>query len=253
MIQAISTDEQKQHFLQAARREPSLYALMARDLALWADNPGAPVKLFTAGDAALSITDDYAWLVGQPGDLEELASFLRFAGVNCLQTCENLPDTPGLTLRGQETVFVLAAGSRLPQPPLPEGFTPDRDVTVSEAADLLFPVQSGYRDGFYSRTLTAVNHGLARLWGLRSETGALVANMGADALVEGHAYLSLLHTDPAYRRRGLGGWLVTAMANALAADGWTCSFFCEPHNLDFYRNLGFVPAERPMNRYGVAR
>ena len=66
--------------------------------------------------------------------------------------------------------------------------------------------------------------------------------MGADALFERQAYLSLLHTDPAFRRRGLGGWLVTAMANALAAEGWRCAFFSEPHNLPFYRQLGFAPA-----------
>ena len=70
----------------------------------------------------------------------------------------------------------------------------------------------------------------------------LAASMGADALFERQAYLSLLHTDPAFRRRGLGGWLVTAMANALAAEGWRCAFFSEPHNLPFYRQLGFAPA-----------
>ena len=72
MIQAVSNDAQKRCFLDAARREPMLHALLGRDLTLWADNPGAPVKLFVAGQAALSLTDDYAWLAGRPDDLEEL-------------------------------------------------------------------------------------------------------------------------------------------------------------------------------------
>ena len=216
--------------------------LLGRDLTLWADNPGAPVKLFVAGQAALSLTDDYAWLAGRPDDLEELVGFLRFAGVHTLQTPSELGGQPGLRAAGQDAFLVLEPGGSLPQPPLPQGFVPDTAVPVGEAADLLFPTASAYRDGFYSRTATAVNHGLARLWGLRDAGGRLAASMGADALFERQAYLSLLHTDPAFRRRGLGGWLVTAMANALAAEGWRCAFFSEPHNLPFYRQLGFAPA-----------
>lgn len=251
MIQAVSNHAQKQRFLTAVRQEPLLHALMGRDLTLWADNPGAPVRLFVSGQAALSLTDDYAWLAGIPDDPEELASFLRFAGVRCLHALSDLNGWPGLELSGQDMPFALAAGGRLPQPPMPGGYTLDDNVRVAEAAWLLFPVQSGYRDGFYSRTSTAVNHGLARLWGLRDATGALAANMGADAMFEGHAYLSLLHTAPAYRRQGLGGWLVVAMANALAAAGWESSFFCEPHNLAFYRQLGFTTCPGRLNNYRV--
>lgn len=251
MIQAVATAAQKQCFLQAARRDPLLHALLGRDLTLWADNPGAPVRLFAAGQAALSLTDDYAWLAGAPDDAEELACFLRFAGVRCLQTAADLAGGAGLTLSGQEVAFALAAGGSLPQPPLPAGYTLDDDLRVADAARLLFPTASGYRDGFYSRTSTAVNHGLARLWGLRDADGLLAASMGADALFEGAAYLSLLHTDPAHRRRGLGGWLVAAMANALAAAGWDCVFFSEGHNLTFYRQLGFAALPQRLNRYRV--
>lgn len=252
MIAAVSTLEQKQRFLAAARREPLLHALLGRDLMLWADNPGAPVRLFLAGQAALSLTDDFAWMVGIPDDPEELAFFLRFAGIRRLQTMSDLSGWPELQLGGQDTVFYLGAGQRLPQPPLPMGFTLDENVRVADAARLLFPVQSGYRDGFYSRTSTAVNHGLARLWGMRDDRGLLMANMGADALFEGQAYLSLLHTDPSCRCRGLGGWLVVTMANALADAGWNSSFFCEPHNLLFYRRLGFESLPARLNSYRVA-
>ena len=241
MIVTVHTLAQKRQFLAAARRDPLLHALLGRDLTLWADNPGAPVRLFLAGEAALSVSSNSAWLAGAPDDPEELASFLRFVGVENLYTAARDPATD-FRLAGRERGYCLPPGRTLPQPPLPQGFAPDTDVPVGEAAGLLFPTASAYRDGFYSRTATAVNHGLARLWGLRDAGGRLAASMGAYALFERQAYLSLLHTDPAFRRRGLGGWLVTAMANALAAEGWRCAFFSEPHNLPFYRQLGFAPA-----------
>ncbi len=240
MIAAVASAAQRQVFLAAACRDPMLRALLGRDLALWAGNDGAPVRLYLADDAALSLTDDCAWLSGLPDDPEELSIFLRFAGVRTLQTLADLTGWPGLRPDGADTGFALAAGGRLPQPPLPAGFVLDEAVSPGEAAGLLFPAHASYRDGFYSRTCTAVNHGLARLWGLRDGGGVLRATMGADALFEGQAYLSLLHTDPAFRRRGLGGWLVTAMANALSAEGWQCVFYSEPKNLAFYRGLGFA-------------
>ena len=250
MIAAVATAAQRQAFLEAARRDPMLCAVLGRDLTLWAGNSGAPVQLYLAGGAALSLSDGCAWMSGLPDDPEELHSFLRFAGVGCLQTPADLRDWPGLRPGVQDTGLTLPPGGALPQPPLPEGFVPDREVGVGEAAGLLFPTHSGYRDGFYSRTCTAVNHGLARLWGLRDRQGRLRATMGADALFEGQAYLSLLHTDPACRGQGLGGWLVVAMANALSAEGWQCVFYSEPRNRAFYRRLGFAEAV-PLYAYQV--
>lgn len=49
MIVTVHTLAQKRQFLAAARRDPLLHALLGRDLTLWADNPGAPVRLFLAG------------------------------------------------------------------------------------------------------------------------------------------------------------------------------------------------------------
>ena len=44
MIQAVITPAHKQAFATAIQGAPYFRAVMGRDLALWADNPGAPVR-----------------------------------------------------------------------------------------------------------------------------------------------------------------------------------------------------------------
>ena len=44
MVQAVSTSGQKQAFAAAIAGRPYFQALLGRDLALWADNPGAPTR-----------------------------------------------------------------------------------------------------------------------------------------------------------------------------------------------------------------
>ena len=55
MIQAVTTPAHKQAFAMAIQGAPYFRAVMGRDLALWADNPGAPVRLFTLPGAALTL------------------------------------------------------------------------------------------------------------------------------------------------------------------------------------------------------
>ncbi len=138
MIVTVHTLAQKRQFLAAARRDPLLHALLGRDLTLWADNPGAPVRLFLAGEAALSVSSNSAWLAGAPDDPEELASFLRFVGVENLYTAARDPATD-FRLAGRERGYCLPPGRTLPQPPLPQGFVLDTDLGAGAAAGLLFP------------------------------------------------------------------------------------------------------------------
>ena len=81
MIQAVTTPAHKQAFATAIQGAPYFRAVMGRDLALWADNPGAPVRLFTLPGAALTLNGSTAQLCGTPQDWEELLSFLQFAGI----------------------------------------------------------------------------------------------------------------------------------------------------------------------------
>ena len=81
MIQAVTTPAHKQAFAAAIQGAPYFRAVMGRDLALWADNPGAPVRLFTLPGAAMTLNGSTAQLCGTPQDWEELLSFLQFAGI----------------------------------------------------------------------------------------------------------------------------------------------------------------------------
>ena len=81
MIQAVATPAHKQAFATAIQGAPYFRAVMGRDLALWEDNPGAPVRLFTMPGAALTLNGSTAQLCGTPQDWEELLSFLQFAGI----------------------------------------------------------------------------------------------------------------------------------------------------------------------------
>lgn len=96
MIAAVTTPAQKAAFLSAVQGRPCFHALLGRDLALWADNPGAPTRLFVLPGGALAISGRSAQLCGVPEDGEELAAFLRFAGVERV-TCSD--PMPGWTLR----------------------------------------------------------------------------------------------------------------------------------------------------------
>ena len=82
MIQVVDhPTAHKQAFATAIQGAPYFRAVMGRDLALWADNPGAPVRLFTLPGAALTLNGSTAQLCGTPQDWEELLSFLQFAGI----------------------------------------------------------------------------------------------------------------------------------------------------------------------------
>ena len=105
------------------------------------------------------------------------------------------------------------------------------------------------RDAFYSETCTAVAHGLARVWALRAADGCLVSMVGAYAMANGEAYLATGETVPERRGQGIGGWLIPALANALAAEGWQVTLLCEEKRCRFYTRLGF----RPLGGYGQYR
>ena len=102
MIQAVTTPAHKQAFATAIQGAPYFRAVMGRDLALWADNPGAPVRLFTLPGAALTLNGSTAQLCGTPQDWEELLSFLQFAGIAHLIAEE----TPLLPAAAGEPLFL---------------------------------------------------------------------------------------------------------------------------------------------------
>ena len=239
-IRALADPAGRQAFAAAIRGKPFFGALMGRDLRLWADNPGAPTRLYWLPDAALALSGRSAQLCGPVRDWEELALFLRFAGVEKLTA-----DRPAPLPRQTELyLFTLAPGQALPPGPAPAGLTLDRNPPVGAIAALAFPGEenAARRDAFYSETCTAVAHGFARLWALTGADGGLVSMVGAYAMVDGEAYLATGETVPERRGCGIGGWLIASAANALAAEGWRVTLLCEENRRRFYTRLGFAPA-----------
>lgn len=240
MIQAVRTPAQKRHFQRCIQGYPALRTLLGQDLVLWADNPGAPVKLFVLAGGALAVEGRNAWLCGRPAPpdgWEELRSFLRFVEVERLRTAAPAPaDWP------KETAiccFALPARGSLPLPPSPGGVVLDRCLPVGAAADFLFGEKTPRRDDFYAATCPAAARGLARLWAARQADGKILCTVGAYAMQGGEAYMAMGQTLPERRGQGIGGWLIVSLANALAAEGWQVTFLCKPKRRRFYERLGF--------------
>ncbi|MDO9431151.1 MAG: GNAT family N-acetyltransferase [Phenylobacterium sp.] len=84
--------------------------------------------------------------------------------------------------------------------------------------------------------------------------GLLVAEAGGEALafvmfreVEGCGYIEQIDVLPSHARRGIGAWLIEAVAEVARARGWpalTLSTFTDvPFNAPYYRRLGFADVE----------
>lgn len=243
MIKAVTTEQQKAVFARIIDPWPAQRAVMGRDLLLWADNPGAPSKLFLLdGTAALLIYGRTALLCGQPdpNGWEELAAFLRFTGADQLRSTVPAPDWP---VKTHSYRFVLPAGERLLQPPLPPGYAVDKDPPTGEMARIMFPENPDRQDVYYVTTNAARNHGLGVIWLLRDAQGAPCSTVTA-TLYAGEAYLQMGYTLPEKRRQGLYKPLITAMTNHLSATGHTVTLFCEERLCPLYERLGYIQNDK---------
>lgn len=217
MIQAVTTPAHKQAFATAIQGAPYFRAVMGRDLALWADSPGAPVRLFTLPGAALTLNGSTAQLCGTPQDWEELLSFLQFAGIAHL-IAEETPLLPAAT---GEPLFLysMPPQNRLPLAQEHQGYMLNRSPSVLRLATQLFPQEPERQDCYYSETCTALAHGFARVLALQDAAGRPVSTVGAYAMANGEAYMAMGETLPELRGRGIGGWLIPYLANELAGEG----------------------------------
>ena len=241
MIQALSNAAQEQAFLQTVSGKPYFRALLGRDAALWTGNPGAPTRLFTLPGGALALSGRSAQLCcngARTPDWEELALFLRFAGVERVTANLRPPET--WPLRRDLYLYTLAPGGQLPVPPLLPGLHIDRNPSMQAISAELFPEDPERQDAFYSESCTALNHGYARVLAVCDGTGKMVCTVGAYAICDGEAYMAAGETRPDLRGRGIGGHLIVTLANELAAQGYTVTFLCEEKRRHFYDRLGFV-------------
>lgn len=241
MIQAV-THALQQDFGQIVSGKPYFQALLGRDAALWTGNSGAPTRLFILPGGALALSGRSAQLCGegtQAPDWEELALFLRFAGVERLTT--NLRPPCTWPLRRDLYLYTLAPGGCLPVPPLLlPGLHIDRQPSMQAVSAELFPGEPEQQEHFYSESCTALNHGYARVLAVCDGAGEMVCTVGAYAICHGEAYMAAGETRPDLRGQGIGGHLIVTLANELAAEGYTVTFLCEEKRRHFYNRLGFV-------------
>lgn len=208
--------------------------------------PGSGWRFYTGGEGevpfALGVRGASALLAG-PADAEELAGFLGFCGVQQLRTTAAVPD--GWQRKERFVRMVLPANAVLACQPAPEGIRLNECPGVGQVTDLLCRGESlpggetDARDCFYSETCTLVNHGRALLWAAQTPEGQLIATAGAYALWNRTAYLAGVETLQSQRGRGVGRFLVAALANRLAGQGNRVELLCTPERAGFYRALGF--------------
>lgn len=222
MIQAVTTPAHKQAFATAIQGAPYFRAVMGRDLALWADNPGAPVRLFTLPGAALTLNGSTAQLCGTPQDWEELLSFLQFAGIAHLIAEE----TPLLPAAAGEPLFLysMPPQDRLPLAQEHQGYMLNRSPSVLRLATQLFPQEPERQDCYYSETCTAAGPRLARVLALQDAARPPGEHCGGLCHGQRRSLYAMGETLPELRGRGIGGWLIPYLANELAGEGWTVTF-----------------------------
>lgn len=243
MIRAVQSAADKAAFARCAAPWPALHAVLGRDMVLWADNPGAPVKLFCltdAGDAVTAALDLYgrtALLAGTVGEseAEELAAFLRFTGTPKLRTAAALPAVPAWQPREPLYGYEWAGGA---ERPLPAGTLLDEAPPAAALAALLFPDDAAGRDAYYVTTNAARSHGLGRVWLLRGSGGEPLSTVAA-TLYESEAYLQMGCTVPAARRQGYFAPLITHTAAGLAGQGYRVTLDCAEMLCPLYEKLGF--------------
>ncbi|MDD4849501.1 MAG: GNAT family N-acetyltransferase [Gemmiger sp.] len=238
MIEAVTTPTQQAAFGAAIQGVGYFQAVQGTALALWGNNPGAPIKLYLAGGAALTLSGRRAQLCGTPPDWEELAGFLRFAGVErLLSACP----PPANWVENQRFYrYTLGPGQSLPLPPPPPAhLVLDQHPAMAPVAALIFATESAQQEYFYTVACTAINHGIGCCWALLQD-GRPVATVGCYERWNGEAYMAAGETLPALRGQGLGGWLIPALANRLAGAGDRVSFLCGAERRHFYDRCGFI-------------
>lgn len=244
MIQAVTTPAQQAEFTRRIAGKPYFAATMGTHCALFSAHPASGWQFYLLpGQAALALRGGTATLCGAlpagaaGGEaVEELQGFLCFMGADRLLS----EGTPPIPWQPAETLLLweLPQGKRLPLPPAPPPELIFTDCpSMQPVSRLVFPDSGDEQEQFYTTACTALAHGIGTCRALLSGQTP-VCTVGCYEQSETEAYMSAGVTDPAWRGRGLAGWLIVGLANELAA-ARTARFTSVPALEGFYRRLGF--------------
>lgn len=112
---------------------------------------------------------------------------------------------------------------------------------TDDVADMLALVADSRPGPFFPRTVEFGGY-----VGIRRE-GRLIAMAGQRLRPPGYVEVSAVATDPAYRRQGLAGLLVTAVVDAIVEPGETPFLHVAATNADairLYESMGFIERRR---------
>lgn len=246
MIQGVTTPEQRAEFTRRLAEKPYFASVLGTRCALFAPHPASGWGFYLLpGTAVLAVRGGTAVLCGTlPGGetggeaREELQGFLRFLGVDRLLGEEAI--LPGWQTGEPLLLWELPRGQALPLPAAPPAdLELDTHPAMLPVSRLVFPDSQEEQEQFYSMACTALAHGIGACWTLRSGKQP-VCTVGCYEQSKEEAYLSAGVTAPAWQGRGLAGWLIVGLANAMATTR-TVRFTCVPALRPFYTRLGFTP------------
>ncbi len=205
MIQAVTTPAHKQAFATAIQGAPYFRAVMGRDLALWADNPGAPVRLFTLPGAALTLNGSTAQLCGTPPGLGGTAKLFAVCGHRPSDCGKNAP-----TARcSGEPLFLysMPPQDRLPMAQEHQGYMLNRSPSVLRLATQLF-TGTGTAGLLLFRNLYRAGPRLCPCAGFAGCSRPPGEHCGGLCHGQRRSLYGNGETLPELRGRGIGGWLI---------------------------------------------
>ena len=251
-------------FLAAVRGKAYFGDVMPLHLAVFGENH-PHMQFYTASpNAALQVHGRSALLCGTY-NREETGGFCALCGVERV-LADGAP--PAGYVRERRLCYMVFSGAdakagegsgagdasvgagELRKPP-PAGLVLDKAPPPGETADFLMRGKGGeLRDNFYAELCMKLARGAACVWAVRgARDGRMCATAGAYALTPKTAYLAAVETAGPLRGKGIGSWLVAALAAQLAAEGRRVSLHCEEGRAAFYARLGFAQAHAVW-RYG---
>lgn len=244
MIQSVNTPACRAEFARRIRNKPYFEATMGTHCALFGVHPASGWNFYLLpGTAALALRGGTATLcghlpAGEAGEeaAEELQGFLYFLRVDRLLSEQQ-------TLAGWQPaepllLWELPRGAALPLPAAPPSeLQYSEQPSMLPVSRLVFPDSEAEQEPFYSLACTAIAHGIGCCRALLDH-GTPVCTVGCYEQSDGEAYMAAGVTAPAWRGRGLAGWLIVRLANELAAE-CTVRFASAPALRMFYTRLGF--------------
>lgn len=237
MITSATTPAQQAEFARRIAGKPYFAAVMGTALTLFGQKPGSGWSFYLLPGGALALRGGTATLCGALPDAdtaEELQSFLQFVCTDRILTEQPLPfGTEALPL----TLWRLPKGGVLPLPSAPPAALMLTEQPAMLPVSRLAFADKAQADGFYSAACTAMAHGIGCCHALLQD-GAPVCTVGCFSQSKTESYMSAGVTAPAWRGKGLAGWLIVRMANELAQQR-DAVFACEQALNGWYRSLGF--------------